>query len=146
MSTIDISRSVEVAAPAPVAWQLVSDYSRDAQWRTGVVTMVPSPLGPVAVGTTTVEQIRVAGKLWRSDGEVTAVDEGVAFHWRTTAGAVAEGGRTVTPLDGGRSLVTLQLQATPTGLQRLATPLLRRALTRNLAADADRLAQLVAER
>jgi len=38
--------------------------------------MVPTPAGPVRVGTTTAEEMKVAGKTYRNDGEVVAVDPG----------------------------------------------------------------------
>jgi len=40
--------------------------------------MVPTPAGPVRVGTTTAEEMKVAGKTYRNDGEVVAVDPGVS--------------------------------------------------------------------
>lgn len=105
--------------------------------------MVPTPAGPVRVGTTTAEEMKVAGKTYRNDGEVVAVDDGTRFEWRTTAGAVAHGARQVTPLDGDRCYVRLELHVTPTGLNRLLAPMLKTMLDRTLAGDVERLRTLV---
>jgi hypothetical protein len=64
--------------------------------------MVPSPAGPVNVGTTTREQLRVAGKTWHTSGEVTEVEPGRRVGWRTTSGAAASGSRSVEPIDASR--------------------------------------------
>lgn len=144
MSAITLSETLDLDVPAAVAWAVVSDYRRDPEWRAGVLAMVPSPPGPVVPGTTTVERIRVAGRTYRNDGEVTAVGPDRRFEWRTTAGAVASGARVVEVLDEARCRVRLDLCVTPTGPNRLLAPLLRRVLRRNLAADVHRLAALVA--
>ncbi len=63
--------------------------------------------------------------------------------WRTTAGAVAHGFRQVTPIDPGRCRVQLELHVTPTGLNRLFAPMLKKVLDKGLAGDVERLRNLV---
>ncbi|MGY1773778.1 SRPBCC family protein [Blastococcus sp. SYSU D00813] len=105
--------------------------------------MAPSTVGPVVVGTTTAEELRMAGRTWDNTGVVTSVDAGRRFTWRTTSGVPASGSRTVTPLPGDRCRVDLTLAVTPPGVQRLLRPVLARLLARGLAADAERLRVLV---
>jgi uncharacterized membrane protein len=143
MSTIVLILTAEIAAPAPVAWQVLADYSRDVEWRRGVRSMVPNPEGAVHVGTTTTEELKVAGRTYRNDGEVTRVDPGVRFEWRTTAGVSAHGARDVAPVDSGRCRVQLEFHVTPTGVNRLVAPVLRRMLDRGLVGDLERLRALV---
>lgn len=145
MSGIDLAAGVEVDRPADDVWRVVADYARDPDWRAGVVTMAPSTVGPVVVGTTTAEELRMAGRSWHNTGLVTAVEPGRRFSWRTTSGVVASGGRTVVPLPGGRCRVELRVSVTPAGAQRLLRPLLAGMLRRGLSADAARL-RVLAER
>ena len=143
MPAILLTHEIDLDAPAEAVWRVVADYTRDADWRRGVVSMVPTPTAPVEVGTTTAEVMKVAGRTYRNDGEVVAVGPGMRFAWRTTAGAVAHGARQVTPIDADRSRVRLELHVTPTGVNRLLAPLLRRVLERGVAADLERLRELV---
>jgi uncharacterized protein YndB with AHSA1/START domain len=143
MSTITLIHETDIDAPAAMAWRVVADYARDLDWRHGVLRMVPTPTGPVQVGTTTAEEMKVAGKTYRNDGEVVAVEPGFRFEWRTTAGAVAHGARQVTPIDPGRCRVQLELHVTPTGLNRLFAPMLTKVLDKGLAGDVERLRHLV---
>ena len=102
MGTIDITHQITVTAGAEAVWAVLADYGRDVEWRTGVVRMESTPADEVEVGTTTTEVLRVGGRSYTNLGEVTAVDRGRRFEWRTTAGANAHGARAVRPLDGDR--------------------------------------------
>ncbi|MEV4512023.1 SRPBCC family protein [Dactylosporangium sp. NPDC049525] len=134
---------IVIERPAQVVWDVLADYGNDAAWRRGVTSMVPTPAGPVHVGTTTDEHMRVAGGRYHNLGVVTAVGPGLRFAWRTTSGADADGSRTVTPTAAGACLVHLELNVRLHGAQRLAAPLFRATLRRNLTADVERLRGLV---
>jgi hypothetical protein len=143
MSTLTFIHETDIDAPADIAWRVVADYSRDVEWRQGVLRMEPTPTGLVHVGTCTVEEMKVAGRTYRNDGEVVAVEPGSRFEWRTTSGAVAHGCRKVVPVDPERCRVQLEVHVTPTGLNRLFAPVLKRVLDKALAGDAVRLRHLV---
>jgi uncharacterized membrane protein len=140
--TIHLTEQVDIDRPAHTVWGVVADYARDPEWRNGVVSMAPNPAGLVEVGTTTVEVMRFGGKTLRNDGEVLAVEPGSRFSWRTTSGAVANGSRRVEPLGNDRCRVHLELSVTPTGAERVLTPVFRRMLRRTLAGDAASLKRL----
>jgi uncharacterized membrane protein len=143
MPAIFLTHETDIEAPAALAWRVVADYARDVEWRKGVLRMVPTPSGPVRVGTTTAEEIKVAGKSYRNDGEIVAVEPGTRFEWRTTAGVVAHGARAVAPIDAHRCRVQLELHVTPSGLDRLLAPVLSRMLDKAMVADLLRLRHLV---
>jgi uncharacterized membrane protein len=145
VADISLTRCVTLDAPAPKAWAIVADYGRDPDWRAGVSTMAPAPPGEVSVGTTTAEVIRFGGRTYRNAGEVTAVDRGRRFSWRTTSGTDADGARTVRVLDDDRCEITLELTVRPRGSERLLRPVLSRMLDRGMAADLSRLAALVTD-
>jgi hypothetical protein len=126
-----------------MAWDVVADYARDVEWRHGVVRMVPTPSGPVRVGTTTAEEMKVAGRTYLNDGEVIAVEPGARFEWHTTAGAIADGSREVIPIDPAHCRVRLRIHVTPTGINRLLAPVLKRMLDTGFAGDLARLRDLV---
>lgn len=140
---ITLSHEIEISAPAEHAWRVIADYGQDPSWRTGVEEMTATPVGLVRPGTTTVEVLVVAGRTYRNLGEVTLVVPGARFEWRTTEGAVAHGAREVRALDPGRCAVRLDLEVTPTGVNRILAPLLGRMLARNLTGDVERLRTLV---
>ena len=142
MNTIDLTHDICIAQPAEQVWSVIADYSRDTEWRTGVTEMVPSPPGPVLVGTTTAETLRLGGKTWHNDGEVTAVVPGQRFAWRTTTGADAHGSRAVEALGDSECRVRLDLHVRPRGFERLLAPMLRRMLDRNLRVDLERLSTI----
>jgi uncharacterized membrane protein len=142
--TIDLTHEIEMDEPAEAVWTILSDYGMDPRWRAGVRSMAPTPSGPVAVGTTTAEELRLAGRTYRNDGIVTAVDEGRRFEWRTTKGADANGARSVAALDADRCRVRLELSARPRGIEQLFAPVTRRVLDANLRGDLARLAAVVA--
>jgi uncharacterized membrane protein len=137
-----LTAQVEIDRPAALVWDLIADYRNDPRWRRGVSRMQPSPAGPVRVGTTTEESMRLAGKEYQKLGLVTAVQPGAHYEWRTTAGADASGSRTVTPVTEDRSIFRLAVAARVTGWQRVIGPLLAMMLRCNMSADGRKLKRL----
>lgn len=146
MPTIHCTAEIDISAPAREAWAILSDYTRDVEWRSGVLSMTPDRPGEAEVGTVTDEHLRLAGRTWHNLGVVTSVQPGHRLTWRTTAGARAHGARSVTALDDRRCRVLLELTAVPTGMMVVFAPVLRRMLRRGLRADVLRLRDLVQSR
>lgn len=134
--------TLEIHASAESVWDVIADYGRDPEWRTGVTSMTTEPDGPLAVGTITHEIIRVAGRTYRNTGRVDRVVDGASIAWHTTSGAEAHGTRSVRALGGDRCEVTLELHVVPRGVNRLLAPVLRRMLATNLRRDLTTLAAL----
>ena len=143
MTVYPLSAEIIIDRPAPQVWSVMADYANDPLWRTGVVSMTVDPPGLVTPGAHTAEQLRFAGSTWHNLGEVRAVTPGTQFTWRTTAGADAEGARTLTPRSPESCLVRLDLSVTPHGVQRPFGRLLARMLQRNLDRDVAALRELV---
>lgn len=74
--------SVEISRPASQVWAYVADYGNDMGWRTGVSQMRPSVPGPVRVGVTTHERLRLLGMTFRTDATIDQVEAGRLLQWR----------------------------------------------------------------
>jgi len=144
--SISISQTIDIDVDAATVWAIVADYSNDVLWRSGVVSMVSAPVGPVDAGTTTEEVIKVAGRIWTNLGVVTSVEPDRKFRWQTTSGVQASGSRQVSSLDDDRSRVSLELHVTPTGFDRLVATIASPVLRRNVRKDALALRALLTER
>lgn len=138
--------TVDVDAPADQVWAILADYTRDPEWRSGVLEMRCEPEPPARVGAITHEVIRVAGRTYRNTGRIDSLDQGTRLEWHTTEGADANGSRTVRPLGGERCRVTLELNIVPHGINRLLAPMLRRTLASGLDRDLAALARLATDR
>ncbi|GAA4553833.1 SRPBCC family protein [Pseudonocardia xishanensis] len=139
--TISFSAEAEAPVPAERAWAVLADYSRDAEWRHQVVSMVSTPPGPAEPGQTTAEVMRFAGRTLHNDGEVVTSGPGLRFTWRTTSGVDAEGAREVVPLGADRCRVVLRTRVHPTGAERYYAPLARFVLRHGLRKDLRRFVQ-----
>jgi hypothetical protein len=127
---------IEVDRPAHEVWAVLADYSRDAEWRGEVTTMVPTPAGPAAVGTRTTETGRMLGSPFETEGVVLEAGDRW-FRWRAEGeGSRAEGSRAVEALGPDRCRVVLGYDIRLTGGMRLLNPVFvaafRRAARRNL--------------
>src|SRR5690349_10281647 len=98
MAAVITEASIVIEASAPDAWAVVGDYANDPQWRAAVSRMDQTPPGPVQRGATAVEVLRVLGRTTTTTVEVLSVDAPREFAWRATAGSIAHGTRTLTPL------------------------------------------------
>lgn len=143
---IEMTTELDIDRPAAELWAVLADYDRDPQWRAGVPAMRAEPRGLVEPGTRTFERMRFTGRTLHNAGEVTTVEPGRRFTWRTTTGADADadGLRSVEPLDTQRCRVRLEQRVRLTGAHTLGAPLARFLLQRRLEADVRRLAAVTA--
>lgn len=141
---ITASSVIRINAPAFAVWAVVADYSRDVEWRVGVVSMASDPQGEVAVGTTTTERFRMLGQSMTNLGLVDSVTPGEQFHWRTTKGTDADGARIVTPITATSCSVELTIASRPSGfIESLLRPFIGRALQRAHDESLTRLKHLI---
>lgn len=140
---IDITLSLDIPAPASAVWEVLADYRRDPEWRTGVLSMEPDTPGLARPGTAVHEVLRLGGQTNHIESVVDEVDPGSRLTWHTTAGADARGFRLVEPIGGDLSRVTLGITITPHGAERLLAPVFRRMIRRNQMGDLRRLRDLV---
>jgi ketosteroid isomerase-like protein len=138
-----IQRTIDIDRPAAQVWAVVADYERDPEWRAGVVTMAPSQHGVAGVGTTTAEELHIAGLVLHNRGVVTSVDPGVAFTWRTTEGAEAHGSRRVEPLGPAACRLVMTTWVTMRGELAAMAGAFEALLGDTMDGDLDRLRTLL---
>lgn len=139
---IDFGTSIEIDRPVQDVWALLTDYGRDPEWRSGVLSMTADPPGPAAAGTTTAEIMRFAGRTLRNAAEIVRVGPGHQLVWRTTSGIDANGMRIVEPRGPQRCRVRLATRVRPHGFDRLLAPLAHLLLQRRITGDGRRLRSL----
>ncbi len=100
-------RSIEIASPADVVFDLVSDLTRHGEWATNPLTIEISTPGPIAVGTEFRSRAVMAGKKGEDKGRVTALESPTRFAFVTEGAAgIVENWFAVTPLGPSRCVLT----------------------------------------
>jgi uncharacterized membrane protein len=125
--------SVVIGRSRPEVFAFVADHENDPQWRPGVADIKrASGEGQGAIYTQGVK-----GPMARridADFEVTAYQPDTLLAFRTLAGPVRpEGSYRFEDADGG-TLVTLSLNATLNGMQKLMSPMVSKSMRNEVAA------------
>lgn len=119
-------------------------FENHSRWDPMVVGMTQHSNGPIRVGTTGEETRAFAGRRMSNDVRVTVFDPSRQFGFEATSGAVRERLLcTITPKGTG-SHVDIELVFTPAAAaMRLAWPLMRRIIARNVERNQPRLQHAV---
>ena len=134
--TVVVQRSIDIDAPAPVVWAVLSDVEHWPEWTASVSSMSRTRTGPLVVG----ERVVVTQpRLPTLTYTVTAVDPGRSFTWeagsRVSRGV---GEHVLTPRATGGCTATLRMtQQGPAA--RLVGALLDRLTRRYLRMEAEGL-------
>lgn len=164
MNAIISRATITIAVSAETAWDYLSHYPNDLEWRTGLSRMHPHELGPIRVGALVDETLTVLGRTIESVVEVTrvrdprvdadvdvdadadagaslaadgdpATDSSASFHWRVVGGMGAQGSRTITPLGTDSCQLELVKEITLTGGDRWLRPIV--AINQHLSERGD---------
>ena len=136
---------VEIPRPAEAVWAVVTDYAADTLWRKGITEMTPDRDGPPQVGTKVREVLRLGGREYVTDTEVTDVGPEMSYRF---AGAgtsgVVRGRRSVVPgTSTGSAVFTYDVELEPEAIPRIARPMLRWWLQHSLRRDLHQLRNLI---
>ena len=136
---------IEIPSPAEAVWEVVADYATDTVWRKGITEMTPDRDGPPQVGTKVREVLKLGGREYITDTEVTDVGPGMSYRF---AGAgtsgVVRGRRSVVPGPGsGSATFTYDVELEPQAIPRIARPMLRWWLQHSLRRDLRQLRNLI---
>ena len=146
--TLHTHVDIEIARPAEVIWEVVTDYPTDTIWRKGITEMTPDRDGPPEVGTKVREVLQLGGRSYVTDTEVTEVGPGMTYRF---AGAgtsgVVRGRRTVVPAAAANAAVfSYDVEFEPEAIPAVARPVMRWWLQHSMGRDLRRLRSMIEAR
>ena len=126
--------TTDIDCPVGDVFAYVTDPQKLPTWQTNTVSVVQEGDGPVRVGTRLREVHRgPGGKELPSLVEVSELDPGRTFALRMLEGPLPIDGRIELAPAGAGTRMAFTAHGEPTGLMRVAQPLLRIALKRQFA-------------
>ncbi|MCD2441827.1 SRPBCC family protein [Agromyces sp. SYSU K20354] len=138
-----VQAEVVVARAPEDVFAFVADQTNAPRWQPGLIEVRRLTTGPIGVGTEHTFVRRVAGRRIEARNRYTKYEPS-----RLIAFEIADGGITghveyrLEPHAGG-TLVTCVMEFTTRGLNRIAEPLMRRAIEREVRDGDRRLAELL---
>lgn len=141
---IEISAQVEIARPPEAIFDFLTDMSNNPTWQKGMQECRWTSEPPLRLGSTYDQVARFLGKEIVSSFVVTEFEPGHRIRIQTTSGTMPiDVTREVSAVGDGRSSVSAIVRGDPTGVFRLATPLMRMMVQRSVARDYRRLKELL---
>jgi uncharacterized membrane protein len=137
--------SVEIARPAAEVFAYLDDVTNNTAWLRGMRSCRWTTDPPVRVGSRYEQVARFLGKEIHTTFEVTAHESGrlVTIEAQEGSSFPLTVTRQVEPLDSMHCRVTETVESDPRGFYRMAQPLLRAMVTRNITRDYRRLKELL---
>jgi uncharacterized membrane protein len=130
-----ITDSVIIDRPIDEVFAYAGDPTNDAEWSTAFLDARITSDGPVAKGSTVIEQMRFLGKRIDIDCEITEYEPGRRVTYDMAVGKnKGVHVRTFESVEGGTQL-TLLTEGDAGGLFKVAEPVLNKVGTRQLSAD-----------
>jgi len=128
---IEFTIETEIARPPAKVFAFATDPALLPRWQTNTVSAVPEEDGPLQVGSRIREVHRApGGKEMESVVEVEELKPGHVFALRMVEGALPLDARLTFESVGTGTRLHFRVHGQPTGVARLAQPLLRPALRR----------------
>jgi hypothetical protein len=133
-----ITQSEVLRCSPKLAFEFAGDYTNDPKWRSGVLSMDYETGGPPSVGTRTRERMRSMGVSATTVSEVTEYSPARTAFQSLSGPVDCSGSRDFAACPSGTMFIySLTLQ--PRGVLRIAEPILRMLLTRQVLVDMKRL-------
>jgi uncharacterized membrane protein len=135
-----ITASIEIDRAPEDVFAYLDDLARHGEWQEAIEEIHVETEGPTRVGSRARERRRVPGGAREFSYEITEHDPPRRTSFRGLDGPVRPVGTvTVSPIDGGRSRLTLELDLEGHGLGKLLAPLARRDARKTVPRDQQRL-------
>jgi uncharacterized membrane protein len=140
--------SVDISRPAPEVFAYLEEVENNTEWLRGMQSCTWTTEPPIRVGSRYEQVARFLGKEIRTSFEVTRHEPGsvVTIESREGSSFPLTVTREVQPVDGDRSRVVETVESDPSGFYRIAQPLLRAMVTRNIRRDYRSLKALLERR
>jgi hypothetical protein len=137
----------EIARPSAEVFAFVSDSSNNPRWQKGQQSCEWTSPPPIGVGSTYQQKARFLGRTLLNRFEVVGYEPGRSITIRSVEGSFPiEVRRSVEPIDPNHTRLRAEIAGEPTGLFRLAAPLVRWFAQRSVDADYDRPKAMLEER
>lgn len=129
--------TVDVERPAHEVFAYLEEVTNNTEWLKGMRSCKWTTEPPIRVGSRYEQVAEFLGKEIRTSFEVTAHEPGRLVTIQSRAGSAfpLTVTRRVDPLDGNRSRVTEVVESDPSGFYRIAQPVLRAMVARNIRRD-----------
>lgn len=128
---IEFTVEIEIARPMEDVFAYVADPSKLASWQTNTVSVVQENDGPLGLGTRLREVHRApGGRELESLVEVSEFEPPKLFALRMLEGPLPIDGRITLEPSGESTRMSFHCSGRPSGLMRLASPLLARTIKR----------------
>lgn len=136
---------LEIDRPPEVVWEYMENAEHNPEWLSNMQSARWTSGPPIAVGSRYEQVARFLGKEVRTSFEVTALDPGRSITISSLPGSSfpLEITRQVEPLGDGRSRVREIAGGDSSGFYRVAEPMLRPIVARNITRAYRRLKQLL---
>jgi uncharacterized membrane protein len=136
---------LEIDRPPEVVWEYMENAEHNPEWLSNMQSAHWTSGPPIAVGSRYEQVARFLGKEVRTSFEVTALDPGRSITISSLPGSSfpIEITRQVEPLGDGRSRVREIAGGDSSGFYRVAEPMLRPVVARNISRAYRRLKQLL---
>jgi uncharacterized membrane protein len=135
----------EIERPAEVVWEYMENAEHNPEWLSNMRSARWTTESPIGVGSRYEQMVRFLGKDVRTSFEVTALDPGRSITISSLPGSSfpIRITREVQPLDPRRTRVRETAEGDSSGFYRVAEPLMRPIVRRNIAGAYRRLKQLL---
>ena len=135
----------EIERPAEVVWEYMENAEHNPEWLSNMRSARWTTESPIAVGSRYEQMARFLGKDVRTSFEVTALEPGRAITISSLPGSSfpIRITREVQPLGPQRTRVREIAEGDSSGFYRVAEPLMRPIVRRNIAGAYRRLKQLL---
>lgn len=140
---MQIEQTIEIAAPPERVFAVLSDPTKLAQWQTSTVEVGRDADGPLRVGERFREVHAAFGRRVESTVEVADYEPPSTFALHIVDGPLPLDGRWILEPHEGGTRLHFRGEAPLRGLLRVATPLVRRGVARQVSNHHRRLRQLV---
>ena len=139
---------IEIDRPAAVLWEYLENAEHNPEWLSNMESARWTTDPPIRVGSRYEQVARFLGKQVRTNFEVTALDPGRLITITSLPGSSfpIEITRSVEPLGGDRSRVTETAGGDSSVFYRVADPLMRPLVRRNIARAYRRLKEMLESR
>lgn len=141
---IEIRAQVEIECSPEAIFDFLADMSNNPTWQKGMQECRWTSDPPLQLGSTYDQVARFLGKEIVSSFVVTEFEPGHRIRIQTTSGTMPiDVTREVVTVADGRSSVSATVRGDPTGVFRLAAPMMRLMVHRSVTRDYRRLKELL---